>query len=147
MTGVYGWIRLWGAGNGAERGLYADFLNEAAVILARPSLDAAAGQFRLSRVAWCELADEALPEQVPLLKQTRELLKLRYDLFIQQGEAALDEIVRINEALKANRAAAGENFPLNAAGAADLFERMREKVLKIHDIEVQAVEAMQRALE
>ncbi len=38
QPGAYQWIMTWGAADGAERGLYADFLDEAAQILKKPAL-------------------------------------------------------------------------------------------------------------
>ena len=145
VPGVYGWIRHWGAGDGAERGMYADFLTEAAEILNQPRLIEAANLFRASQEAWCELSDAVLPEEVPLFKQTRELLDRRHRLFIHQGIAALDEIRQINQSLDEIRAAAAHAFPLNESQVAALFERMKERVQKIHEIEVQAIQAMQNA--
>ena len=146
ITGIYPWIRMWGAGDGAERGMFADFLEEAAVILNKPLLSDAADTFRRSRAAWLKLADTALPENVPLLKRTRELLQRRHDLFIHHGETALDEIHNIENGLQELRESAAREFPLGDAGVSGLFSEMRDCVLAIHDLEVQAVEQMQQAL-
>jgi len=146
MTGLYGWARIWGAGQGAERGMYADFLNEAAVILNRPGLNESAGLFRASQASWRTLSEAALPEEFPLLKETRELLQRRHDLFIQQGDTALDEIHRIDINLRDNRRVAAQEFPMSPNEITGLFGRLQQIVLKIHDIEVQAVEAMQTSI-
>ena len=146
VPGVYGWIRHWGAGDGAERGMYADFLIEAAEILNQAGLIEAANLFRASQRAWCELSDAVLPDDVPLFKQTRALLDRRHDLFIHRGGTALDEIGRINRSLVEIRAEAASDFPLNESQVTALFEEMKARLQKIHAIEVQAVTAMQDAL-
>jgi hypothetical protein len=143
--GVFGWIQGWGDG-GAERGRYADFLDEAAALLEKPKLKSAATLFRESHRAWQELAGMALPEEVRELKDARDLLTRRQALFIEQGEAALKEIKRLNTQLGKLREAASAKFPLMDEEAAALRQRMSEGVLKIHDLEGRAVEAMQTAL-
>jgi hypothetical protein len=146
MTGIYPWVRLWGAGDGAERGMYADFLEEAAIVLSKPGLSEAGELFRYSQKLWCKLSDAALPDGVPLLKQTRELLQLRHDSFIGQGQAAAEEIARIDHALKDLREHATQEFPLKDGEIVDLLAGLSMLVRKIHDIESQAVEQMQAAL-
>ncbi|MBC7810289.1 MAG: hypothetical protein H7175_04040, partial [Burkholderiales bacterium] len=46
QPGAFQWICTWNAAEGAERGLYADFLDEAAIILDKPALNDAAQTFR-----------------------------------------------------------------------------------------------------
>jgi hypothetical protein len=143
--GVFGWIQAWGDG-GAERGRYADFLDEAALVLKKPRLKTAASLFRQSQAAWRELGEAALPENVSAFKEARDLLTQRERLFIEQGEAALPDLQRINAQLSKLGKAAGENFPLTSDQAAGLRQRMSEIVLRIRDVEKQAVETMQAAL-
>lgn len=146
MTGVYGWARIWGAGQGAERGMYADFLNEAAVILNRPGLNRAADLFRESQASWFALSETALPEEIPLLKETRGLIQRRHDLFIHQGDAVMDQIHHIDRVLSKNRMIASQEFPISPTAVTELFACLQQIVLKIHDIEVQAVEAVQSSI-
>lgn len=146
VPGVYGWIQHWGAGDGAERGMYAEFLDEAAEILDKPRLNEAASHFRASQAAWRELSKAVLSEDIPLFKQTRDLLDRRHNLFIDRGMSALDEIQRINSSLVEMRAEAVDDFPLTRGQVTTLFENMKVRVQKIHEIEVQAIKVMQAAL-
>ena len=146
VPGVYGWIQHWGAGDGAERGMYAEFLGEAADILDKPLLNEAASHFRASQTAWRKLSQAVLSEDIPLFKQTRDLLNRRHTLFIDRGVNALDEILRINRTLEEIRAEAADDFPLNGSQASTLFKNMKGGVQKIHEIEVQAIKVMQNAL-
>jgi hypothetical protein len=145
QPGVFGWIQAWGDG-GAERGRYADFLDEAAKLLKKPKFKSAAGLFRQSQNLWRELAHMALPESVQALKEARELLTRCERVFIDQGDAALKEIQRINAQLSKLRATAIEDFPLTDDQAAKLRGQMSEWVMKIHDVEYQAIETMQAAM-
>src|SRR5205085_2400578 len=72
--GLVGWIEGWG-GPGADRGQYADFLDEAAALLPTgAALKPAAKLFRQSAAAWTELAALAAPAEMPLLGEARQLL-------------------------------------------------------------------------
>lgn len=146
FPGVIGWITSWGSGNGAERGMFADFLDEAAIILQKPDLHESARIFRESQAEWLELAQIILPDEVAPLGKARQLLERRRGLFLDQGQAALDEILNINQQLRELRASAGKEFPLTESEVWGLFERMRAQVLQIHDVEFKAVESMQAAL-
>jgi hypothetical protein len=146
QPGAYGWIMHWGAGPDAERGVYADFLEEAAVILGRPGLREAAGLFRLSAQAWHDLAQGLLPDEVPLLSEARALHDRRHALYVEQGEAARDELAAIQARLGEIERCAAEAFPLTDAEAAALRGRLRQHVLKVHEAEVKAVEALQAAM-
>lgn len=144
--GLYGWVQHYGSADGAERGLYADFLDEAAALLDRPSLRAAATTWRTSAQAWRELSAIALPEDVPLFKQARQLLDEGHDLFVEQGAASLERRQAFKADLNALREAAGKTFPLNDTQASEFCAAMAQQVLKIRALEGEAVEQMQAAM-
>jgi len=146
QPGAYHWVNTWGSGDGAERGLYADFLLEASQILKRPVLKAAAEKFRESYELWLAFADALLPDGVPLLGESKNLIQKKHALFVEKGESALPEIkkihTRLNEILKQSES----NFPLSNAQAADLRANLRDILLKIKTMEEQAVDLLQRAI-
>lgn len=147
QPGLIGWVMTWGAGEGAERGLYADFLDEAALILNKPDLNAAAQQFRASAGVWCELANAALPDDVPLFQEARELKLKKHRLFVEQGSAALDEIHAIHQRLGEIKAQVSQDFPMSEKEVIAFRERLRGIVLRIHGVEAQAIEMLQAAME
>ncbi|HJS19610.1 MAG TPA: DUF4872 domain-containing protein, partial [Anaerolineales bacterium] len=146
QPGAYHWIMTWGAADGAERGLYADFLDEAAQILKKPSLKEAAVKFRESYKLWLKLADAMLPDNVPLLGESKKLIQKKHDLFIEQGEAALPEIRNINTRLSELLKESETSFPLSNAQAADLRAHLREILLKICVTEQETVTLLQNAI-
>lgn len=146
QPGAFDWITTWGAADGAERGLFADFLDEAALILNKPALKSAALQFRSAADAWRVLADMLLPNDVPLLKETRDLKLRKHQLFIEQGGEALDEIRTINERLNELKAIAAQDFPLSPNEVAVMREKLAQQVLHIRDLEREAVQTMQEAM-
>jgi F0F1-type ATP synthase delta subunit len=149
LTSSFNFIALFGQDGqkqDAERAMYADFLAEAGLVLSKPALHQAAQQFRLSGQAWASLAQALLPDQIPLFAETRRLMLRKHRLFLEQGNAALPEIQEINLRLKAIKAEVTTNFPLNQAEVATLQENLREHVLKVHDIEQEAIKILQGAM-
>ena len=146
QPGAYQWINTWGAADGAERGLYAEFLLEAAQILKKPSLQDAAEKFRESRRLWLAFADALLPNDVPLLGESKKLILKKHDLFIEKGETALPEIRRINARLKELLSRSENDFPLSKAQAAEFRANLRDILLSIKTVEEQAVDLLQRAI-
>lgn len=146
QPGAYTWIQTWGAAPGAERGLYADFLEEAAEILKKPALKDSAEIFRKSYWIWCEFADALLPDDLPLLGESKGLIQRKHDLFIEQGEAALPEIKQINARLNEMLAQSETGFPLSPVEAADFRSNLRDLLLQISAAEQKAVESLQQAI-
>ncbi|MCB9450804.1 MAG: DUF4872 domain-containing protein [Anaerolineaceae bacterium] len=147
LTSGFRWIHGWqGAAHGAERGLYADFLEEAAAILNNPVLGTVAEQFRACKMAWDELGRALLPESVSLFKETRELLTRNHDLFNEQGDTSRSERIAIKARLKVLRTAVETDFPLSDAEISDLYTHLADLVLKLHDQESDAIQALQAAM-
>ncbi len=146
MRMPYHYINLWDAGGQYSRQLFAEFLEEAATLLNQPALTAVADQFKQAATIWGELNQALLPDAVPVLKQTRELMQREYDLFIEQGTAALAERQQIRDQLGTIKASMAEDFPLNAAEVVDFRANLRDVVLKIHDCEQAGLAALQAAV-
>jgi hypothetical protein len=146
MTTAYGSIEGWETGGSAARGLYAAFLDEAAVLLEQPGLANSAQQFRASAAQWSDLARALLPDHVLAFQETRTLLSQRDQLFGTKGAAALAEMAEIDARLARIKEAVTAEFPLSAAEVAALREEWRERVLAIHDQERAAVLALRQEL-
>ena len=146
QPGAYHWINTWGSADGAERGFYADFLLEAAQILKRPKLKDAAEKFRESHNLWLAFADALLPDDVPLLGESKKLIQKKNDLFVDKGESALPEIQKINSRLNELLSQSETDFPLSQNQATDLRTNLRDILLKIKTTEEQAVDLLQHAI-
>jgi hypothetical protein len=146
LTSAFTDIALFGKADWADRDLYADFLLEAAALLGKPALADIAPQFRASALAWAELGRALLPDDAPLLGETRELLQRRHDVFRTQGSAALAEIEAINGRLAAIKQTVAQEFPLSSAETAVLRQNIRAHVQTIHDIEKEAITTLQAIL-
>ncbi len=141
QPGAYSWIQQ-GAGNSAERGMYADFLDEAAVILNKPGLKEAAALFRQSEQAWHTLGDQILPATVPLLAEAADLLTRKRTVFIQQGADAMAAIKDINTRLTTMRKEAAKKFPLTDAEVTAFQEGLAQQLQTIITIERDAVNCL-----
>jgi hypothetical protein len=140
--GLLGWVMTWTTAEDADRRVFADFLDEAALILGKPGLKAAGERFRAAADQWHALALAALPDEAPLLKEARELMLHRRALFAEGGESVLAERTAIRERLEALREAVATEFPLSEAEVGALQLRLSEQVVEISQIEREAVKAM-----
>ena len=139
-------INTFGKAGCAERDVYAAFLEEASLLLDRPALRQAGDLFRRSAQAWEALSQALLPDETPPLGEARRLLLQRHSLFIEQGAAALPSIHAASARLKEIRLGMESAFPLDAAGVTLFRQRLAEGVLRLCEIEEQAVMALQEAM-
>ena len=146
QPGAYSWVQTWGSAPGADRRLYAEFLEEAADILTKPALKDAADIFRESYAFWCDFADALLPDDLHLLGESKQLIQRKHDLFTEQGDAALPEIKKINTRLNELLSLSETDFPLSQAEAADFRAHLRDILLKISAVEQKAVDSLQQAV-
>lgn len=144
--GLFSWIQCFGLGDGAERAAYADFLDEAAVLLEKKSLKDAAQQFRVSRQKWTAFADALLPSNVSGFDEVKTLLNRKHQLFVEMGEDGLDEITKVNSRLKKIEGEMMKKFPLSPEQAAILRADWREHVLGIAETEKRALELLQESM-
>ena len=145
QPGAFSWIETWGF-DGMERAAYADFLDEAAVILERPALEDAAAGFRHSHAQWRQLAQMLLPEEVPALAETRQLLQRRYALLDEQGMDALPEMRRCHERQSAIFDTLSEDFPMTEAELVSFREGLAGQVLAIRATEGEALAKLAEVL-
>jgi len=146
LTSVFNDINIFGKDGRAERDLYADFLEEAAILLEKPAINEAAAHFRRSAAAWEALNPILLPDAVIPLADTRELMLKQHRLFLEQGRTALDEIIQINDRLETIKAEMQTDFPLDEAGVVTLQENIAGQVLRIREIEAEAVTVLEAAM-
>lgn len=142
LTSAYRYLEVWFTGGRGARDTYADFLDEAAVVLANPALNDVAQQFRTCARLWDELTTALLPDHVTLFKESRELMQQDYHLFLTQGNASLEERRQINTRLDQLKAEAAREFPLSDAEAAAMRQQLREHVLQLRDAEYQAISSL-----
>lgn len=143
LRSVFEHITLDGTDGSALRGMYADFLDEAAVILNKPALQDVSAQYRAVAARWVEFAEAALPDSVPAFVETKTLMRQRYALYRTQK---LDERRAVMDRLAGLETEYFQNFPMNAPDVSDLFVTLQTKLNAIYDGEVQALAALSSAI-
>jgi hypothetical protein len=146
LLAVFVQVELRGRGGGAFRGLYADFLEEAAEAGRRRRLKEAVEPFRLSARAWHNLARAALPNSVPALRQLRELTASQEALLARQGAQGLELATQAADQARRLRRSVEEQFPMTPADVLDLLADLRRRILQIHALEAAALQALRAAL-
>lgn len=127
----------------ADRALYADFLDEAAVLLSRPALRKAAEQFRTAGEAWRNLGQALLPDEIEPFGRARALLDKQHQLFVEAGGASLEERQQIAAQLDALQAEVADDLQMDARA---FRHSLAEAVLAVHDAEHTAVETLRQAM-
>ena len=140
--GLLGWVMTWTTAEDADRRVFADFLDEAALILNKPGRRQASGLFVAAADGWHALALAVLPDTAAPLKQARELMLRRHPLFVEGGEAAAEERAAIRARLEELRLAIEKDFPLSEAEVTALRARLSEQVMEISRIEREAIQRM-----
>ena len=146
LTTAFQTIAVFSTGGHGARGIYAEFLTEAATILDLPALREVAALFDTAAQRWADLEQALLPDQIAPFKEARELMRRNSHLFRSQGLASLDErkanIARLQDIKLHMRT----EFPLTEPQAAVMRENIAEKVMAIHDVEDTAIKALQAAV-
>jgi hypothetical protein len=146
LTSSFTDINVFGKNGTADREHYADFLDEAAVLLNKPALKEVGQKFRTSATAWEAVSQALLPDEVEPFRQTRELMLRQHRLFIEGGQANLEEIRAIDGRLAELKKQVTADFPLDEAGTNRLRENLAERITSVHDIEYEDITLLQQAM-
>jgi Butirosin biosynthesis protein H, N-terminal/Domain of unknown function (DUF4872) len=139
LLSTYAGIEPVGGDGGHLRGLYADFLDEAAALLDAPELAEAAAAYRATAALWHELAELALPLDVPEYAELRTGLAAVHESVVARGDAGAAEAARAAARLWELRARLRTQPP-----AQPDFARLSAALEEIHAAEVQAAALLPR---
>lgn len=120
LWSVYEFIERFGTGGGLCRPIFAEFLAEAGGALDDPKLKALATRYAELGRDWTALAEAALPDRVPALREVK-LLPAFSERFVATKRA----------------------FPLNAKQSAELRRELKERVAALYSGEVAALSELQ----
>lgn len=136
LSSVYGQIKMRGFGGSAFRTMYADFLDQSAGVLKKPALKKVAAQFREAEASWNNIALAALPDSIPVLKETRDAIDRRATLLQKPRTPKIDaELDSLRTRLLELRESSTQRLALSAADKLDLFSNMRARILETEPIE------------
>jgi hypothetical protein len=147
LRSIYENVIQSGHGGDGLRGLYADFLTEAAPVISIPALNDVAATYRALGAQWVDLAQSALPDSSPVLAEAKPLLDQRYSLLQRHGNAAEAEMQPLSDRLQAMSSQYNRDFPLSDSEVDALFETLSGKLLALYDAEVAAVEQLRAAMQ
>jgi hypothetical protein len=116
LWSVYEFIERFGTGGGLCRTIFAEFLAEAATALKDPKLTAVAKRYADLGRDWTALAEAALPDSVPALREVKRLPTL-------------------SERFEATK----RDFPLDVKESAALRRELKERVSALYAGEVAAL--------
>lgn len=134
-----------GAWGGHLRDLYADGLEEAAVILDRPALREVAGAWRASADLWDELADAAVPTGVDGAADAVELAEELHDA-VMRGEPGRAQARTAAAGLWETRGQYAHAWPLAEGETKALLADLGRRLAAIHAAEEAALDATGRAI-
>ena len=146
LVSAYESINLMDTGGHGSRAMFADFLDEAALLLDKPALADNAAMWREVLPAWQTLNEALLPTDVQPLTQVGQLLQREYHLFKSRGYESLMERQQIRQEVDTFKQQIGRKFPLNKRETEALLDNIRDAVLAIHAAETAAVHDLQGAI-
>jgi hypothetical protein len=144
LGNVYRYVEHDGSGGGLLRPAYARFLREAATLVEEPRLEGLAGRYDALGERWRAIAATALPDDVPALRATRELVARTTEPFLRHGPAAEAEIRSAWQALDALGEEMDERFPLDEHDTDALLARLKARLSEVYEEEVATLGALAR---
>lgn len=144
LISIYDNIEHYGTGGGLCRPMFATCLHESADLLKGNQWRSLAEQYATLGEHWSHLAGLALPDDVPLCRQAKELYIQKAELINSGGSP--DEVRVIWAELEQLAQQARHQFPLSPADCADLRATLQEQVLALHRDEVAACDALKECL-
>jgi len=131
----------WSDG-GTLRGLYADFLAEAAELLHKPALREIAGQYRAIEEQWLSLGESALPDELPAFARIKTLERQKLAVLVEKGGKGLEEYWKFKTLISELQHGFNESFPLGDEAVNDLLMNLRDQLLEIYQAEHAANQAL-----
>jgi hypothetical protein len=144
LRDVFASIETKNTGGGLIRGLYAEFLREAAKVTGKKALEACASDYDALAGQWSALAEAALPGKVKEFKKTKELMRKQVTLFADQAPRGAAQLARVGELLAGLGEAMVASFP--EAATAELLAELAERIEAVHKAEVAALDRLARAV-
>ncbi len=138
LASVWEGVEPAGMEGGHLRGLFADGLEQAAVVLDEPALAAEAPGWRKIADRWHALAETALPDDVPAVARLRSLTATVTGA-IAEGDAGAAERAAAADELWRLRAEHSDVPPLGEGRLATMLTEMSRHLAEIHDAETAAV--------
>lgn len=145
LTSMYLFIEHYHTGGGLCRPMLAEFFSEVAQVMKTEPLRDLSSRYADLGKRWTELANAALPETVPLMKQARALIARRAELTSIGSMEAVAELREVWTQLSELQKQAVARFPLSAGACDQLRLELQKRVNAIHLDEVTARDLLSKA--
>ena len=139
---VDGQVGPWG---GHLREMYAESLDEAAVMLDNPALGEAGRAWRGVADQWEELADAAVPPDLDGAAEAVEAVERLHEA-VMDGESGRSRVSAAAETAWAIRDRYADAFPLPPDRVAAILEDLGDRIAAIHQAEVDALDITAHAI-
>ena len=147
LRSIHLFVDCHGTGGGLLRPLFARGLRDAAQTAGSERLDAVASQYDQLGQRWSELATAALPDQDPLLRETREIQAANARRYLAEGATAAGANAAGWQRLAEIEEACAADFPMEAEAIRRLRADLAARVRDLHRAEVDALAALATAVE
>jgi hypothetical protein len=134
-----------GSSGGHLRELYAEALDEAAVVLDNPALGEAATAWRGVADQWEELADAAVPPDLEGAAEAVDAIEAVHDAAMD-GEPGRARVLEAADTVWAIRGRYADAFPLPPDRIETILDDLGDRLAAIHQAEVDALEVTARAI-
>jgi hypothetical protein len=146
LQAVHRHVEGYGSGGGLIRPLFAAGLAEAAAISGNDGLAEAGDRYAALGRAWTELAHAALPDDVPLLKESRRIQVTGERDYRIHGAAAVPALEAGWARLREIEREVADDFPLSENDTDDLLAGLRGRLLAISSHELEALDVLRSAV-
>jgi hypothetical protein len=146
LSSLHRFVATYSTGGGLMRPFGARAIAELADRTSNKALGDVAGRYAALGRAWSDLATAALPEDVPLLAETRRVQDAIASAFAARGPAATAELRAGWMRLAEIEGEADRAFPLDEAAVTALRADLAARTRAIHAAEVDALDALRAAL-
>jgi hypothetical protein len=142
LAAIHEYVEHYGSGGGLLRPMVAAGLREAAGRVGGPRLADVAARYEDLGSRWTALAHAALPDDIGVLRRTRELQDRRARLYADRGADAAADLAASWAETARIRAAMAAAFPLDDRATRTLLDHLAMLVDELHGTEVETLDAL-----
>jgi hypothetical protein len=146
LTRLHAQIAFHNSDGGALRSSYADFLEEASEILAKPAIKPVAHQFSDIGIMWDEIGTTALNDDVPELLQVRQAALNWHHTFKAYGSTQSSSLNTLSKKIQTIRMAFSQEPPLTDRELQTLLEELSVRFHEVYEAEKTALHALRTAM-
>jgi hypothetical protein len=137
LCAIHDFVEHYGTGGGLCRPIFAEFLREAADALGQTPLAMLAERYAELGSDWSELADAALPDDVGMLCEAKQLLTQKAELL--HSGAPMADVQATWQRLGELEARSHEEFPLSNEAYRELRVQLRARIAALYEREAAAL--------